>query len=82
MLFMQLPSKSFVTLAFICLLLSIHLLFMLKSHCCSICRYLLEEKSDDSILLLLVIRIMDALGNYGNKYTFLPPTPFLFFLHD
>ncbi|KAF3453245.1 hypothetical protein FNV43_RR03685 [Rhamnella rubrinervis] len=29
------------------------------------CKYLLEEKSDDSILLILVIRIMDALGNYG-----------------
>lgn len=31
------------------------------------CKYLLEEKSDDSILLLLVIRIMDALGNYGSS---------------
>ncbi|PON47216.1 Coatomer beta subunit [Parasponia andersonii] len=30
------------------------------------CKYLLEEKSDDSILLILVIRIMDALGNYGS----------------
>ncbi|GLT83766.1 hypothetical protein SLE2022_020380 [Rubroshorea leprosula] len=29
------------------------------------CKYLLEEKSDDSILLILIIRIMDALGNYG-----------------
>ncbi|KAF3973789.1 hypothetical protein ACB098_06G003200 [Castanea mollissima] len=29
------------------------------------CKYLLEEKSDDSILLILVIRIMDALGNHG-----------------
>ncbi|KAL8129180.1 hypothetical protein V2J09_018335 [Rumex salicifolius] len=28
--------------------------------------YLLKEKSDDSILLILVIRIMDALINYGN----------------
>lgn len=30
------------------------------------CKYLLEEKSDDSILLILVIRIIDALGNYGS----------------
>ncbi|XP_019059113.1 PREDICTED: proteasome activator subunit 4 [Tarenaya hassleriana] len=30
------------------------------------CKYLLEKKSDDSILLILVIRIMDALGNYGS----------------
>ncbi|KAK9152276.1 hypothetical protein Syun_010585 [Stephania yunnanensis] len=30
------------------------------------CKYLLEERSDDSILLILVIRIMDALGNYGS----------------
>ncbi|KAH9652582.1 proteasome activator subunit 4 [Citrus sinensis] len=30
------------------------------------CKYLLEEKSDDSILLILLIRIMDALGNYGS----------------
>ncbi|KAI7731195.1 hypothetical protein M8C21_030266, partial [Ambrosia artemisiifolia] len=29
-------------------------------------RYLLEKKSDDSILLLLLIRIMEALGNYGS----------------
>ncbi|KAB1215010.1 Proteasome activator subunit 4 [Morella rubra] len=31
------------------------------------CRYLLEEKSDDSILLILIIRIMDALVNYGSS---------------
>ncbi|XP_024015525.1 proteasome activator subunit 4 isoform X2 [Eutrema salsugineum] len=30
------------------------------------CKYLLEKKSDDSILLILIIRIMDALGNYGS----------------
>ncbi|KAJ8754928.1 hypothetical protein K2173_015440 [Erythroxylum novogranatense] len=30
------------------------------------CKYLLEEKSDDSILLVLIVRIMDALGNYGS----------------
>ncbi|KAK2971931.1 hypothetical protein RJ640_004951 [Escallonia rubra] len=30
------------------------------------CKHLLEEKSDDSILLLLIIRIMDSLGNYGS----------------
>ncbi|KAJ0047198.1 hypothetical protein Pint_03659 [Pistacia integerrima] len=30
------------------------------------CKYLLKEKSDDSILLILIIRIMDALGNYGS----------------
>ncbi|XP_047336646.1 proteasome activator subunit 4-like isoform X2 [Impatiens glandulifera] len=30
------------------------------------CKYLLEEKADDSILLLIVVRIMDALGNYGS----------------
>ncbi|GLT53719.1 hypothetical protein SLA2020_269720 [Shorea laevis] len=29
-------------------------------------KYLLEEKSDDSILLILIIRIMDALANYGS----------------
>ncbi|XP_074292973.1 proteasome activator subunit 4-like isoform X2 [Silene latifolia] len=29
-------------------------------------RYLLEEKSDDSILLILIIRIMDALLNHGS----------------
>ncbi|GKV36472.1 hypothetical protein SLEP1_g44600 [Rubroshorea leprosula] len=29
------------------------------------CKYLLEEKSDDSILFILIIRIMDDLGNYG-----------------
>ncbi|XP_015881496.3 proteasome activator subunit 4 isoform X1 [Ziziphus jujuba] len=29
------------------------------------CKYLLEKKSDDSILLILIIRIMDDLGNYG-----------------
>nr|GMC51674.1 proteasome activator subunit 4 [Ipomoea batatas] len=33
----------------------------------SACLYLLEEKSDDSILLLLLIRIMDSLGNYGSS---------------
>ncbi|KAM1341287.1 hypothetical protein ACFX2F_005761 [Malus domestica] len=30
------------------------------------CKYILEKKSDDSILLILIIRIMDALGNYGS----------------
>ncbi|KAB1215015.1 Proteasome activator subunit 4 [Morella rubra] len=30
------------------------------------CKYLLEEEADDSILLTLVIRIMDALVNYGS----------------
>ncbi|GMH05877.1 hypothetical protein Nepgr_007717 [Nepenthes gracilis] len=30
------------------------------------CKYLLEKKSDDSILLILVVRIMDALVNYGS----------------
>ncbi|XP_057983590.1 proteasome activator subunit 4 [Malania oleifera] len=30
------------------------------------CKYLLEEKSDDSILLILLVRIMDALGNHGS----------------
>ncbi|KFK38668.1 hypothetical protein AALP_AA3G144500 [Arabis alpina] len=30
------------------------------------CKYLLEKKSDDSILLILIIRVMDALGNYGS----------------
>ncbi|KAJ8423540.1 hypothetical protein Cgig2_024257 [Carnegiea gigantea] len=30
------------------------------------CRYLLEEKSDDSILLVLSIRVIDALVNYGS----------------
>lgn len=32
----------------------------------AVCKYLLEEKSDDSILLILVVRIMDALVNYGS----------------
>ncbi|KAL0362983.1 UNVERIFIED_CONTAM: Proteasome activator subunit [Sesamum calycinum] len=31
------------------------------------CKYLLMEKSDDSILLLLLIRVMDTLGNYGSS---------------
>jgi hypothetical protein len=30
-------------------------------------RYFLKERTDDSILLILIIRLMDALGNYGNK---------------
>ncbi|XP_078165661.1 proteasome activator subunit 4-like isoform X3 [Carex rostrata] len=30
------------------------------------CRYLLRERTDDSILLILVIRLMDALGNHGS----------------
>lgn len=30
------------------------------------CKYILEERSDDSILLILVIRIIDALGNFGS----------------
>lgn len=30
------------------------------------CRYLLKERSDDSILLILLIRIMDSLGSYGS----------------
>ncbi|KAL5729683.1 hypothetical protein ACHQM5_002598 [Ranunculus cassubicifolius] len=30
------------------------------------CKYLLEERSDQSILLLLIIRIIDALGNFGS----------------
>ncbi|KAK1310134.1 hypothetical protein QJS10_CPA08g01897 [Acorus calamus] len=30
------------------------------------CKYLLEERSDDSILLLLAIRILDTLGNFGS----------------
>ncbi|MED6148307.1 hypothetical protein PIB30_051930 [Stylosanthes scabra] len=30
------------------------------------CKYILEKKSDDSILLILIIRIMDSLGNYGS----------------
>ncbi|KAF7816036.1 proteasome activator subunit 4-like [Senna tora] len=30
------------------------------------CQYVLRKKSDDSILLILIIRIMDALGNYGS----------------
>ncbi|XP_057530197.1 proteasome activator subunit 4-like isoform X1 [Amaranthus tricolor] len=30
------------------------------------CRYLLEKKPDDSILLILIIRVMDALINYGS----------------
>ncbi|KAL5803775.1 hypothetical protein ACOSQ3_030575 [Xanthoceras sorbifolium] len=30
------------------------------------CKYVLEKKSDDSILLILIIRIMNVLGNYGS----------------
>lgn len=30
------------------------------------CRYLLKERTDDSILLALVVRIIDALVNYGS----------------
>ncbi|KAI4388556.1 hypothetical protein MLD38_000875 [Melastoma candidum] len=30
------------------------------------CKFLVEKKSDDSILLILVIRIMDALSNYAS----------------
>ncbi|XP_054818668.1 proteasome activator subunit 4 [Prosopis cineraria] len=30
------------------------------------CKYVLEKKSDDSSLLILIIRVMDALGNYGS----------------
>lgn len=30
------------------------------------CKYLMEERSDDSILLILIIRIMDALVNFGS----------------
>ncbi|OVA12326.1 Protein of unknown function DUF3437 [Macleaya cordata] len=30
------------------------------------CKYLLAERSDDSILLILIIRVMDALGNFGS----------------
>uniref|UniRef100_A0A6N2L9H7 Proteasome activator Blm10 middle HEAT repeats region domain-containing protein n=1 Tax=Salix viminalis TaxID=40686 RepID=A0A6N2L9H7_SALVM len=30
------------------------------------CKYMLEEKSDDSILLILTVRIMDALVNFGS----------------
>ncbi|KAL4185907.1 hypothetical protein AMTRI_Chr10g8130 [Amborella trichopoda] len=30
------------------------------------CKYLVEERSDDSILLMLLIHIMDALANFGS----------------
>ena len=32
-------------------------------------RYLLKERSEDSILLILLIRVMDALGSYGKSTT-------------
>lgn len=35
-------------------------------HIHEACRYLLRERSDDSILLILLIRIIDALGNHGS----------------
>lgn len=35
-------------------------------HMHDACRYLLKERTDDSILLVLLIRIMDALGSYGS----------------
>ncbi|EPS72801.1 hypothetical protein M569_01955, partial [Genlisea aurea] len=31
------------------------------------CKYLQKEKSDDSILFLLLINVMDSLGNYGSS---------------
>ena len=41
---------------------------------------MLEEKSDDSILLILIVRIMDALGNFGNElYVWMNKIPFNFF---
>ncbi|KAJ0102428.1 hypothetical protein Patl1_03711 [Pistacia atlantica] len=44
-----------------------HTPFLIAGATGSTCRqYLLKEKSDDSILLILIIRIMDALGNYGS----------------
>lgn len=51
---------------------------------CNFCRYLVEKKSDDSILLILIIRIMDALGNYGtaeslSRAIFLQLTSHMFF---
>ncbi|XP_038972814.1 proteasome activator subunit 4 isoform X1 [Phoenix dactylifera] len=30
------------------------------------CKYLLKERADDSILLILIIRVMDALANFGS----------------
>ncbi|XP_020110072.1 proteasome activator subunit 4 [Ananas comosus] len=30
------------------------------------CKYILKERTDDSILLVLVIRVMDSLGNFGS----------------
>lgn len=53
-------------------------------YCCDVYRYLLEKKSDDSILLVLIIRIMDALGNYGIaeslwRASFLKLTSYMFF---
>ncbi|XP_074569693.1 proteasome activator subunit 4 [Curcuma longa] len=30
------------------------------------CRYLLKEWSEDSVLLILIIRVIDALGNFGS----------------
>ncbi|ONK69303.1 uncharacterized protein A4U43_C05F21440 [Asparagus officinalis] len=35
-------------------------------HVHQACRYLLKERSDDSILLILLIRVMDSLGSYGS----------------
>lgn len=54
---------------------------MLTESCCfcALTRYLLEKKSDDSILLILIIRIMDDLGNYGNGNG---SVLFVYTLHD
>ncbi|XP_020109753.1 proteasome activator subunit 4-like isoform X2 [Ananas comosus] len=30
------------------------------------CKFLLEQRADDSILLILIIRVIDALGNFGS----------------
>ena len=35
---------------------------------CGLNRDSLKEKSDDNILLILIIHIMDALANYGNAH--------------
>jgi hypothetical protein len=42
--------------------------FLILTDLCGLSRYSLKEKSDDNILLILIIHIMDVLANYGNAH--------------
>ena len=55
------------------------IIFSIYFHnCISINRYLLKERTDDSILLALVVRVIDALVNYG-MFTRLKDSSWVFF---